>query len=45
VRSGGSVLPADAMIAELERAGFADVREAERTWAAPLRLVLGRCSS
>lgn len=41
VRSGGSVVNTDNMIARLERAGFADVREVERTWEAPLRLVAG----
>jgi hypothetical protein len=30
------------VLARLERAGFADVRQVERTWEAPLRLVAGR---
>jgi ubiquinone/menaquinone biosynthesis C-methylase UbiE len=42
VRSGGSVVYPDDLVARLERAGFADVREVERTWDAPLRLVAGR---
>ena len=33
--------PIDA-IHRLETAGFVDAREVERTWAAPLRLVVGR---
>jgi ubiquinone/menaquinone biosynthesis C-methylase UbiE len=42
VRSGGSVVPPEDLLARLERAGFADVRQVERTWEAPLRLVAGR---
>ncbi|HXK33963.1 MAG TPA: class I SAM-dependent methyltransferase [Dehalococcoidia bacterium] len=42
VRSGGALLtPADA-VARLQRAGFAEAREVERTWKAPLRLAVGR---
>jgi hypothetical protein len=39
VRAGGSVVPAPAMIERHRAAGFSDVREIERTWDAPLRLV------
>ena len=39
VRAGGSVVPPPAMIERLVAAGFSDVREVERTWDAPLRLV------
>jgi cyclopropane fatty-acyl-phospholipid synthase-like methyltransferase len=39
VRSGGSVLEPDEAIERLEGAGFARVREVDRTWQAPLRLV------
>lgn len=42
VRSGGSVLGVDDAIASLRRAGFADVRELDRAWHPPLRLVVGR---
>lgn len=42
VRSGGSVVHRDELIAHLERAAFTDVREVERTWDAPLRLVAAR---
>ena len=42
VRSCGSVVPPEELITLLERAGFADVHEAERTWQAPLGLVVGR---
>lgn len=42
VRSGGSIAYPDDLITRLERAGFADVREIERTWEAPLRLVAAR---
>lgn len=42
VRAGGSVVPPEEMTARLERAGFSDAREVERTWDAPLRLVTGR---
>ena len=42
VRSGGSIAYPDDLIPRLERAGFADVREIDRTWEAPLRLVEGR---
>jgi SAM-dependent methyltransferase len=45
VRSGGSVVPPEELVAILERAGFSDVREVERTWQAPLRLVVGRRES
>lgn len=39
VRAGGSAVPPPAMIERLVGAGFSDVREVERTWDAPLRLV------
>jgi len=39
VRAGGSVVPPPAMIERLRGAGFSGVREVERTWDAPLRLV------
>ena len=42
VRSGGSLATVEALAAHLDRAGFDDVHEAERTWAVPLRLVVGR---
>jgi ubiquinone/menaquinone biosynthesis C-methylase UbiE len=42
VRSGGSVVPPEDLLSRLERAGFVDVRQVERTWEAPLRLVAGR---
>ena len=42
VRGGGSALDSATAIARLERAGFADVHEFERTWDVPLRLVVGR---
>lgn len=42
VRSGGSVLAVADAVARLERAGFAQVAEVERTWEAPIRLVAGR---
>jgi len=42
VRSGGSVVPPEDLLARLERAGFSDVRQVERTWDAPLRLIAGR---
>jgi precorrin-6B methylase 2 len=42
VRSGGSVLDPDNAIARLERAGFEDVREIERSWNPPLRFVVGQ---
>jgi SAM-dependent methyltransferase len=41
VRSGGSLLSADDASGRLERAGFRDVREIERTWNPPLRFVVG----
>jgi precorrin-6B methylase 2 len=41
VRSGGSVLDPPGAIALLERAGFTDVSELERTWNPPLRFVVG----
>lgn len=42
VRSGGSVVHPDDLVGRLERVGFADVREVERTGDAPLRLVAGQ---
>ena len=42
VRSGGSIAYPDDLIRRLEHSGFADVREVERTWEPPLRLVVGR---
>jgi len=42
VRSGGSILTPQDAAARLRRAGFADVEEIERTWDAPLRLIIGR---
>jgi hypothetical protein len=42
IRSGGTPLTAEDAIARLERAGFADVHEVERTWPAPIRFVAGR---
>jgi hypothetical protein len=42
VRSGGSALAPEDGLARIERAGFADVREVERTWDALLRLAVGR---
>lgn len=42
VRSGGSVLHPGEAIERLERVGFEDVREIERTWNPPLRFVVGR---
>ncbi len=41
IRSGGRVLSAGEATAVLSAAGFNDVRELERTWAAPVRLVIG----
>ena len=41
IRSGGRVLSAGEATAVLSAAGFDDVRELERTWAAPVRLVIG----
>lgn len=41
-RSGGSVISLEDAVARLDRAGFADTRELERTWDAPLRLAVGR---
>jgi precorrin-6B methylase 2 len=41
VRSGGSAIAADDAIAHLRRAGFTNPYEVERTWDAPLRLVVG----
>jgi precorrin-6B methylase 2 len=41
VRSGGSVLDPPGATALLERAGFADASEIERTWNPPLRFVVG----
>jgi SAM-dependent methyltransferase len=40
VRSGGSVLTAGAAIERLRRARFADPRQVDRTWDAPLALVV-----
>jgi len=42
IRAGGSVVLPEDMIARLGTAGFADAREVERTWDAPLRLVTAR---
>jgi SAM-dependent methyltransferase len=42
VRSGGSVLEPEEAIERLERAGFSHVREVDRAWQAPLRLVVAR---
>lgn len=42
VRSGGSVLEPEEAIERLERADFSRVREADRTWQAPLRLVVAQ---
>ena len=42
VRAGGSVVYPEDALARLRRAGFDDVRELERDWDAPLRLVVGR---
>lgn len=42
VRAGGSVVYPEDARARLRRAGFDDVRELERDWDAPLRLVVGR---
>lgn len=42
VRSGGSVLEPEEAIERLKRAGFSQVREADRAWRAPLRLVVAR---
>jgi SAM-dependent methyltransferase len=44
VRSGGSVLSPEDALARLRRAGFAETWEVERTWDAPLRLLVGRRS-
>jgi SAM-dependent methyltransferase len=41
-RSGGSVLDPEDAIGRLERAGFDEVRETDRTWNPPLRFVVGR---
>ena len=41
VRSGGAALTIDETRARLEEAGFRDVREVERTWHAPVQLVVG----
>lgn len=42
VRSGGAVLDADEAVRRLGRAGFKGAREADRTWQAPLRLVVAQ---
>ena len=42
VRAGGSVVYPEDALARLRRAGFDDVRELDRDWDAPLRLVVGR---
>jgi SAM-dependent methyltransferase len=42
VRSGGHPWQGEELVAEIARHGFADVREAERTWNAPVRLFAGR---
>lgn len=41
VRSGGSVIDTGSAVGLLERAGFDDVHEIERTWKPPLRFVVG----
>ena len=41
LRSGGSVIDPEDALARLQRVGFGDTREVERTWDAPLRLVIG----
>lgn len=41
VRSGGSIVDAPRAAELLQRAGFDDVRELERTWNPPLRFVVG----
>jgi hypothetical protein len=41
IRSGGSVLDPAGAVELLERVGFADVGEVERTWNPPLRFVVG----
>jgi ubiquinone/menaquinone biosynthesis C-methylase UbiE len=41
VRSGGAVLEPEQMIARMRSAGYDHVRELDRTWQAPLRLVGG----
>lgn len=42
VRAGGSVLDPEDGLARLRRAGLVDVRELERDWDPPLRLLAGR---
>jgi predicted O-methyltransferase YrrM len=42
VRSGGFASSADELVAMLETAGFADVRAIERTWQAPMAMLVGR---
>jgi 2-polyprenyl-3-methyl-5-hydroxy-6-metoxy-1,4-benzoquinol methylase len=44
VRSGGSVVYPEDAVARLQRAGFTEVDEVERTSDAPLRFVVGRRS-
>ena len=42
VRAGGSVVSPQDMLARLCQAGFGEVRELDRDWEVPLRLVVGR---
>ena len=42
VRSGGHPWQADELVGAMTAAGFGDVREVARTWAAPVRLFAGR---
>jgi cyclopropane fatty-acyl-phospholipid synthase-like methyltransferase len=42
VRSGGAALEPQEAVSLLQGAGFGEVREVERTWQAPLRLVAAR---
>jgi hypothetical protein len=42
VRSGGHPWRADELAAAMTAAGFDDVGEVARTWAAPVRLFAGR---
>jgi SAM-dependent methyltransferase len=42
IRSGGHPATGDELAAALSSAGFAGARELERTWAAPVRLIVAR---
>lgn len=42
VRAGGSPMPPQAAAARLEASGYTEVRPIERTWQAPVDLVVGR---